>query len=139
MSGQNHLIEEEIIRLSHEWVEAVGRRDGDVLGRILADDFLIAGWLLGGKLGNKQFYIEDCLRPVDVEHPTFSYDQWEVRIYEGFVIANCVFKCHMLIAGKEWGGEFLFTDVWIKQGTGWQVVARHTSPVLVMQGANDDL
>jgi hypothetical protein len=38
----------------------------------------------------------------------------------------------MLIAGKEWGGEFIFTDVWIKQGTGWQVVTRHTSPVLVM-------
>jgi hypothetical protein len=78
------------------------------------------------------------LRPVDVEQATFSYDQWKFRIYEGVVIANCVFKRHMLIAGKEWGGEFLFTDVWIKQGTGWQVVARRTSPGLVLQRANED-
>lgn len=134
MSGQNHPIEEEkeIIRLSHEWIEAVGRRDGDAIDRILADDFLIAGWAPGGKLGDKQFYIEDCLRPVDVEQATFSFDQWKFRIYEGVVIANCVLNLHMRVAGNEWGGEFLLTDVWIKQGNDWRVVTRHTSPVLVM-------
>jgi hypothetical protein len=82
MLDQNHPIEEEIIQLSHEWIEAVGRRDGDVLGRILADDFLIAGWLPGGKFAHKQFYIEDCLKPVDVEQATFSYHQWKFRVYE---------------------------------------------------------
>jgi len=130
MSGQNAQIEQEIIRLSHEWIEAVGRRDGDALDRILADDFLIAGWLWGGKLGDRQFYIDDCLRPVDLEQATFSYDRWKFRIYDEFVIANCAFKCRALVAGKEWGGEFLFTDVWIKQGNGWRVVTRHSSPVL---------
>ena len=130
MSDQNRPIEEAIILRAHEWIEAIGRRDGDSLDRILADDFLIAGWLPGGKLGNRQFYIDDCLRPVDMQQATFSYDQWKFRIYEGFVITNCVFKCHALVAGKEWGGEFLFTDVWIKQGDSWRVVTRHTSPFL---------
>jgi uncharacterized protein DUF4440 len=130
MPGQDFPIEEEIIRLSTEWIEAVGRRDGNAIDRILAGDFLIAGWLPGGKLGSRQFYIDDALRPVDMEQVTFSHEQWKFRIYEGFVITNCVFKCHGLIAGKEWGGEFLFTDVWIKQGDGWRVVTRHTSQVL---------
>ena len=132
MSNQDTQIEQEIVRLAHEWIEAVGRRDGDALNRILADDFLIAGWLPGGKLGDRQFYIDDCLRPVDLGQATFSYDQWKFRIYDEFVIANCVFKCHALIAGKELEGEFLFTDVWIKQGNGWRVVTRHTSSVLSM-------
>lgn len=101
MSNQSAQIEQEIVRLTHEWIEAVGRRDVNALDRILADDFLIAGWLPGGKLGNKQFYIDDCLRPVDVEQATFSYDQWQFRVYDEFVIANCVFKCHALVAGKE--------------------------------------
>ena len=132
MSDQNYPIEEEIIRLSHEWIEAVGRRDGDALDLILADDFLIAGWLPGGKIGDRQFYIDDCLRPVDLGQVTYSYDQWKFRIYDEFVIANCVFKAHALVAGKEWEGEFLFTDVWINRGNGWKVVTRHTSPVLNM-------
>jgi hypothetical protein len=46
------------------------------------------------------------------------------------VIANCIFKCQALVAGKEWGGEFLFIDVWIRQGRDWRGATRHTSPVL---------
>ncbi|MBO0859173.1 MAG: nuclear transport factor 2 family protein [Chloracidobacterium sp.] len=56
MSNQNTQIEQEIIRLFHEWIEAVVRRDGDALDGILADDFLIAGWLHGGKLGDRELY-----------------------------------------------------------------------------------
>ncbi len=136
MSDRSTQIEQEIIRLAHEWVEAVGRRDSETLDRILASDFLIAGWLPGGQLGNKQFYLEDCLRPVEVRQATFSYDQWKFRIYDEIVIANSVFKCHVLVAGKDWGGDFLFTDVWIKKADGWQVVTRHSSPVLGAQGEN---
>jgi len=134
MSNQDTQIEQEIVRLAHEWIEAVGRRDGDALNRILADDFLIAGWLPGGKLGDRQFYIDDCLRPVDLGQVTYSHDQWKFRIYDEFVIANCVFKIQGLISGKEWGGEFLFTDVWIKQGNDWKAATRHTSQVFSMPG-----
>jgi hypothetical protein len=121
-------IQQEIIALSHEWMKAVGQRDEAVLDRIIADDFLIAGWLPDGKLGDKQFYIEDCLKPVDIKDATYSYDQWNTRIYGNMAIVNCRFECHALIAGKEWGGAFLFTDVWAKRN-GWQVLARHSSPV----------
>jgi hypothetical protein len=100
MSNQDTQIEQEIVRLAHEWIEAVGRRDGDALNRILADDFL------------------------------------KFRIYAEFVIANCVFKIQGLISGKEWGGEFLFTDVWIKRGNDWKAATRHTSQVFSMPGEN---
>ena len=133
MSDQNRPIEEAIILRAHEWIEAIGRRDGDSLDRILADDFLIAGWLPGGKLGDKKFYIADALTPIDVEQATFNYDQWRFRVYDEFVIANCVFKTRALVAGKEWGGAFLFTDVWIKNEDGWRALTRHTSPILDAQ------
>jgi hypothetical protein len=35
-----------------------------------------------------------------------------------------------VVAGKQWGGVFLCTDVWIKRGETWQVATRHSSPVL---------
>src|SRR5437870_4676491 len=104
MTDRSARIEQEIIKLTHEWMEAVGQRDRAALERLLGDDFLIAGWLPEGQLGDKQLYLEDCLRPVEWEQATYSYDRWQFRIYDQVVIANCIFKCQALVAGKEWGG-----------------------------------
>ena len=124
----NH-VEQEILALAHEWMEAIGRRDPVSLDNILADDFVISGWLPEGKLANKKFYIEDCLRPVDIEQPTYRYDQWKVRTYGDVAVVNCVFSCHAIVGGHEWGGDFLFTDVWVIENDRWRVVTRHSSPV----------
>jgi len=128
MSKDLSQIEQEIIELEHEWIKAVGERDGAALDRILDDDFLIAGWLPEGKVGDKKHYIEDCLTPVDVKESPYSFDRWRIRVFGDVMVVNCLFKCHALVAGKEWGGVFLFTDLWIKR-TGLKAVARHSSPV----------
>jgi hypothetical protein len=134
MSNHSSRIEQEIIQLTHEWIKAVEQRDFATLDRILADDFLIAGWLPDGQLGDKKFYLEDCLRPVGLEQATYSYDRWQFRTYDKIVIAHCILKCHALVAGKEWGGVFLITYVWVNRDGSWQVVTCHSSPVLGPQG-----
>ena len=58
---------EEIKQLAHEWLDAARRRDRETLDRILADDFLISGWQPEGRLADKQFYIDDCMTPVDIQ------------------------------------------------------------------------
>ena len=121
---------QQIIRLEHEWTEAVSRRDAATLNHLLADEFLIAGWLPGGRLGDKRLYVEDCLRVVEVREATYRFEGWEMRAYGEAVLANCLFECRAIVAGQEWGGRFLLTDVWVKGGGGWRVVARHSSPVL---------
>ncbi len=127
-------VEREIINLAHEWIEAGGKRDRATLERILADDFLIAGWLPNGQLGDRETYIEDCLRPVDVEQPSYKYDRWKFRIYGDIAIVNCVLEIHALVSGSDWGGVFLFTQVWVKRDGRWQVATCHSSPVLDAQG-----
>jgi hypothetical protein len=129
MSDQSAQIKEEIIRLRHEWTDAIGRRDRAALDRILSDDFLIAGWLPEGRVADKKFYLEDCLMPVAFEQASFSYDRWEFRLYHRVVVANCLFKCRALINGQEWGGTFLITDVWADEGGFWKVVMCHSSAV----------
>jgi Domain of unknown function (DUF4440) len=128
------LIEQEIIKLAHEWIEAGGKRDRATLERILADDFLIAGWLPNGQLGDRETYIEDCLRPVEVEQPSYKYDRWRFRIYGDFAIVNCVLEFHALVGGSDWGGVFLFTQVWVKRDGRWQVATCHSSPIGEAQG-----
>jgi ketosteroid isomerase-like protein len=127
-------VEQEIIKLAHEWIEAGRRRDRTALERILADDFIIAGWLPEGRLADKQTYIEDCLRPVDVGQSSYKYDRWDIRIYGDTAIANCTLEIHALVGGSDWGGNFLFTQVWFKRDGRWQVVSCHSSPVLEAQG-----
>ena len=134
MSDQSARIEQEIIKLTYEWMGAIGRRDRATLERILAGDFLIAGWLPEGRLGDKQLYLEDCLMPVGLEQASYSYDRWQFRIYDKVVVANCVLKAHAVVGGREWGGVFLLTHVWVERGGSWQVAACHTSPVLSPQG-----
>jgi hypothetical protein len=127
-------VEQEIIKLAHELIEAGGRRDGATLERILADDFLIAGWLPNGQLADRQTYIEDCLRPVSIEQPSYKYDRWKIRIYGDIAIVNCTLEIHALVEGNEWGGLFLITQVWVKRDGQWQVAACHSSPVVGRKG-----
>lgn len=122
-------VEQEIIKLAHEWIEAAGKRDRAALERILSNDFLIAGWLPDGQLADRQTYIEDCLRPVELEHPSYKVDRWRFRTYGDISIVNCMLEIHALVGQSEWGGVFLQTQVWVKRDNQWQVAACHSSPV----------
>jgi ketosteroid isomerase-like protein len=130
MADAEYQTEQELIRLEHEWVEAIAQCDAATLNRLIADDFFIAGWLPNGQLGDKQTYVEDCLRVVDVLEPAYSFDSWRIKEYGDVVIVNSVFECHAVVAGREWGGIFLLTDVWIKEDGRWRAATRHSSPVL---------
>jgi ketosteroid isomerase-like protein len=134
MGDADYQIEEEITRLEHQWIDAVARRDPAALDRIIADDYLIAGWLPDGRLGDKQFYIEDCLKPVNVEQSSYNLGQWKVRAYGDVAVVNCRFECRALVDGQPWGGMVLFTDVWVRDGGRWKVAARHSSPVVEATG-----
>lgn len=124
------LKQDEIKRLAHEWLDAIQRRDRATLDRILADDFVLAGWQLDGRLADKQFYIEDCLKPVDVRQGSYEFDRWTIRFYGELALVNCVLKIHALVEGHDWGGEFLISDVWSRDQGNWQVLARHSSAIV---------
>jgi ketosteroid isomerase-like protein len=130
MAEADYQIEQEIIELAHEWIDAVGRRDSAVLDRLIADDFLISGWLPDGRSAGKKLYVEDCLRPVEVEQASYSFERWNIRAYDDTAVVNCILHCHALITGQDWGGDFLLTDVWVRQGGHWRVVSRHSSPLV---------
>ena len=130
MADADSEIERQIIQLAHEWVDAIGRRDSATLDQILANDFLISGWLPQGQLADKKLYLEDCMRPMEVQEPSYRFNRWKVRAYGSTVVVNCVFSCHGIVGGKEWGGNFLFTDVWVRDGGSWRVVTRHSSPIV---------
>ena len=130
MTDADHQTEQEIKKLAHDWLDAARRRDRETLDRILADDFLISGWQPEGRLADKQFYIEDCMRPVDIQEGSYKYDRWRVRRYGDTAVVNCLLDIHAIVEGHRWGGEVLITDVWVRERDTWRVVTRHTSPIV---------
>lgn len=129
MSGSDYQTEQEIIKLAHEWLDAARRRDRATLDRILADDFLISGWQPEGRLADKQYYIDDCLKPVDIQEGSYKFDRWKVRRYGETAVVNCILEIHAIVDDAKWGGVVLITDVWVREGELWRIVTRHTSPI----------
>jgi len=129
MAEVDHQTEVEIKKLSHEWLDAVRARDRVTLDRILADDFLISGWQPEGRLANKAYYLEDCLKPVDIQEGSYTFDRWRIRRYGDTVVVNCNLEIHAIVNGVNWGGESIITDVWVRDGDKWRVMTRHSSPV----------
>lgn len=137
MAETDRTSRQEILALAHEWMNAIERRDSVVLNKILAADFVLTGWLPNGQLADKTSYIEDCLKPIAAENASYRYDRLKFRSYGDSVVVNCILSCHALVGGKEWGGDFLLTDVWVREGGQWQVVTRHSSPLV--QGSRSSI
>ena len=130
MADTDKQTEQEILELAHEWMEAIGRRDAAMLDKIIADDFVLTGWSADGQLTDKKSYLEDCLRPVNVENASYRYERLKFRTYGDTVIVNCTFSSRAIVGGKEWGGDFLLTDVWVREDGQWRVVTRHSNPLI---------
>ena len=123
--------EQEIKDLILQWLDAAKNRDEATLDRILADDFIIAGWQPEGRLADKKFYIEDCMTPVDIQSGSYRCDAWTFRFHDDLALVNFVLDIHAVVNGHERGGTVLVSDVWKKgpPGGSWRVLSRHTSPI----------
>jgi hypothetical protein len=84
------------------------------------------GETLAEKLGDKQLYVADCLGSGPIENASASDDRLKLRVYGDTVIVNLIFKYQVTIAGKEDGGAFFATRVWVKNGEQWQLVTVHS-------------
>jgi ketosteroid isomerase-like protein len=124
-------IEKRLATLERRWMEAVKLRDDAALKRLLADDFTLTSARSAGDLVGKTQYIENTLR--DWKLDAYSFDKLTVRVYGDTAIVHAWYKQQATVGGKAWNGDFLLTDVWVKQGRRWQVVSRHASQPLNAQ------
>ena len=129
MADADYETEQEIKKLAHEWLDAIRGRDRATLERILAEDFMISGWQPEGRIADREFYLADCMIPVDIQEGSYKFDRWKVRMYGETAVVNCTLDIHAVVNGYKWGGEVLITDVWIREQETWRVVTRHTSPI----------
>jgi len=93
--------------------------DGAALGRLLADDYRLAG--SSGKVETKAAFIADSTDPNFRLLPFTLRDPVHIVWGDGAVL-SAVVDNHWIDHGKPGGETMRFADIWAKRGGRWQVV-----------------
>ena len=113
---------DELIKLSHDWMQAWKDNDMSFLENILAPDFRLVTselWVMPREKWLTAIPVYKCL--------SFEYKHQEIRDYGNAAIVQSYYSQTATLNGQDRSGDFLITDVWIKQNGNWKVVHRHTS------------
>lgn len=117
--------EEELRALERAWMEAWIAKDRAACERMLADDFVLTSGR--GVLMTKSEWL-DAIGIFVGE--SFEWEDVRVRPFGDVAIVHCRTRQRASVAGQDWSGRFLITDVWIRRNDRWQVASRHgTGPL----------
>ena len=120
-------VEQELLKLEREWLDAYTKRDVAAMERIEADDFVIT--FPNGQMSNKAQQVDSLKRPAPAgPPPQFHTEGTKVRLLgDNVAILSGIVVGKYQIGGKEVVENSRYTDVWAKRDGRWQVVASHLS------------
>jgi ketosteroid isomerase-like protein len=122
--GQGRSDADTVRSLELKWTESYKKRSIDILSSLLADEFVIT--VEDGNVYSKAGYIShtaDSKVRVDVA----EMSDLKVRIHGNTAIVTGAYHEKGVSEGKPYEYRDRLTDVWIKSGGMWQVVASHYS------------
>ena len=117
-------IEATITRLERDWVAAIVKKDTTTLDSLLAEDF--SGTSPTAHVYTKAMAIDDLKDATSVV-PSMDLDEISVNSYGDTAVAFTSQEEKSRYGGKDMGGHYHFTDVWMKRDGRWQAVASHGS------------
>ena len=112
-------VEQELVALEREWMDAVRRKDTETLERIVGTDYVYAA--SGQGRWSRQRWME-TVRIYDIDR--FEFADVDVRPYGDVAVVLSDYRQDATVAGERRSGDFLLTDVWVRRDGRWQVVAR---------------
>src|SRR6266478_2775479 len=113
-----------IRKLEEKWTESYKKRQIDILSSLLAEDFVIT--VEDGNTYSKMGYISHSAEPsVHVEVAEMS--DLKVRMHGNTAVVTGAYHERGESNGKRYEYHDRLTDVWMKVGGRWQVVASHYS------------
>lgn len=117
--------EAEIVRaLELKWTESYKQHSIDILSSLLADEFTIT--VEDGSVYSKTGYISHTAdSKVKVEVAEMS--DLKVRVHGDVAVVTGAYHEHGESGGKPYDYRDRLTDIWIKTGGKWQVIASHYS------------
>lgn len=111
--------------LERKWMDSLRQRDASALSQLVSDDFTLVSPRLVVAAGDRDKYFQHAMRELNLT--SYEFESLTVRLYGRAAVVSGRLKQSANVAGEDWGGSYLFTDVWVSRDGAWQVVSRHTS------------
>lgn len=122
-------VEAGLIALERKWMEALRLRDASALSQLISDDFALVGPRLVVAPGDREKYFRHAMR--DLSLASYDFEELTVRLYGRVAVVGGRLRQSATVSGEDWGGTYLFTDVWVSRDGFWRVASRHMSPLPV--------
>jgi hypothetical protein len=116
-------VKTEVLKVSARFDEAREAKDRAALERILADGL---SWTARGDRLNKAQVIADILSN-NLHFKSFAHDSIAANVYGNTVIVTGHSTSVLEYRGKLFDAPRLFTDVYVKMDSRWQLVVHHVS------------
>jgi ketosteroid isomerase-like protein len=117
--------EKALLALERRWMGALQQRDASALSQLVSADFTLVSPRLVVAAGDRDKYFQHAMR--DLSLTSYEFEGLTVRLYGRTAVVSGRLRQSASAAGEDWGGSYLFTDVWVSRDGAWQVVSRHTS------------
>ena len=122
-------IKSHLIKLENQMMQAVMDRDSVAMDSLIGEDFLLTSSESNGFLMPKQQYVTGSMNSEVLQVDLFRFYDFRVRVFpdRNTAIVHNRIDWKSTYRGKRWDADFLMTDVWMKRGGKWKIVARHSS------------
>jgi ketosteroid isomerase-like protein len=118
-SGGTVSVEETLKKMEHDWTDAFQKSDSAALSRILADDW--RGQYPWGVRNKAQTLAHLSAGGDKINSIVFG--EMAVRVFGDVAIVMGSDDEKSSVGGKDTGGHYTWTDVWVRRNGRWQAVA----------------
>ena len=120
------VIDTDIAAQEERLTEATRRLDVDALDRIYADDIMVTAPI--GVCVDKPAVMDEVrLAAAKAVVGKYDKDDLKVRAFGDTAVSSYRMTAEATFEGIEIKQSFCITNVWMKRGDSWQIVARHTA------------
>jgi hypothetical protein len=115
--------EQELKKLSNDWMIATMKRDEKTLNKIVAAEFKLGGTDLNNPPLPREIWMKNTMENLKID--SINYINMKVDIIENVAIVQSVFYWSVAFKGMPAKKDTVnLIDTWIKRDQGWQVVSR---------------
>ncbi len=119
-------VEREILKLEEELTQTEMRVDVDALNRIYADDIMVTA-PIGICVDKPAVMAEVRQAAANAKIERYDKEDLKVRAYGDTAVTSYRIAAKAQFEETEINRQFCMTNVWMKRGGRWQIVARHTA------------
>jgi ketosteroid isomerase-like protein len=123
--AQQESTKEEIIKMEHAFADAIKAQDTVKAAALQADSYFLAIGIQGMPiqtvsksqwLANLKYYVTE----------SYSIDDMKVNVHGGSAVVMMLFTQKATVRGSDRSAQFVITDIWTKEKSGWKISERHS-------------